>query len=356
MRTFDFRTFFGFEVSLMKLRCLLSAQPPLVFLLHAVLPLLLMTFILAGCSGDDNPYYTVREVRTPVLQLLQKSAGSSAAASSCQELATAADGSSERWCQQYPVRPDGQVLLRFVLLSPEGGTNEVQLESLRQLQNLSAAARGARIGSATARNTRPLALSDFEPTELKSLNRTLLEAPLRIEERYFLLKLPSAESLVGDFFKSGALPGYTLTYQSKNPLFRGDRGLVSFYVLPDPASPLFQAAANGQIGGGQASPADLENARKLAASNVPPKIVGMTPDGGSLPSNQETRLELSLQSDPDAGAASRVQWFVSSGKITNSVSRKPKWKPEKSGAVAAFAMLRDLQGGSDFTYRVFTAQ
>jgi hypothetical protein len=320
---------------------------------------LLMGFIFSGCSGDEDPYYTVKEVRTPVLQLMQKVSSpseSSSGSANCIELATASDGALERWCQQYPVRPDGQLLLRFVLLSPEGGSNTVQLESIRRLQNLSSAGRGARIGAATSLNTRPVALADFEPTELTTLNKTVLESPLRIEERYFLLKLPSAESLIAEFLKSGALPGFTLSYQSKNPLFREDRGLVSFTLLPDPSSPLFEAAANGQIGDGQASAADIENARKLSATNVPPKIVGMTPDGGALASNSETRLELTLQSDPDAGAASRVQWFVSSGKITNSVSRRPKWKPEKSGSVVAFAMLRDLQGGSDFTYRVFTAQ
>ena len=319
--------------------------------------LLVMTL---GCSDEDSPYYVVDTPRTPILQLLQRSGvqASEANEEGCVTLLSGAAGAQETWCQQFPLRPGQDAMVRFVLLAPQQVASlDLQVTQIAQLSNLNPAARASRLavapGGATATVLDPAVLA-LEPKP--ELTKVLLESPLRLEERYFSMRLPDAESLLAGVQERGALPAFSLDYEAKAEGRRTDKGFVTFVVLPEPDSPVTQAIVDGSLGGQPLPPEQRTLFLESAKSNVPPHFTGLTPDGGVLRAQGENRLELNLAEDPDPEARSRIQWFVSSGEVTNAVSRRPKWKPKATGPVAAFAMVRDLQGGSDFVFRTFEAQ
>ena len=333
-----------------------------------------------GCNNDPSPYYVVAEVRTPVLQLLQKASDTNTdpARKDCLTLDTGSSsaegnsGTTEIWCQQYPVRPDAALLLKFVVMSPPGPDLTVSFDRLSRLAGLSSQLNSggvARIGSSDNSNALPEDLTAYEISEVSALRKTVLEEPLKVQEYYYSIKLPSAETLFSDFQTKGALPAYSLQYSVKAAAtvnHRSDQGFVSFYVFPDPQSRVFQALLDGLLNRPAATdsadqpPAlsqdDIDRLKKQATSNTPPEILSFTPNGGTLPAKAETRLEILLGPDNDDDARSRVLWFVNSGKLSNNKSKRPNWKPESSGKGAAFVMVRDLQGGSDYEIKTFDVE
>jgi hypothetical protein len=310
--------------------------------------------MVSGCGGDDSPFYVVDTLRSPVLQLLQKPTGAADGRAGCLRLPTASAGAEETWCQQFPVRPDQGLLLRVVVLAPEStAAIKVVLTEMKQVRNPLASAQPARIGALSERNAKPINLDVFAVQELEGLAKVVTTAPLRLEERFFSLTIPSAESLISELRESGSLPAYSLSYEASAEGVRTDRGFVSFVVLPEPGSPVIDALVDGSLGGEPLSPEARETLVSASRTNTPPQFLSIVPDGGSLGAGSENSIEVALGVDQDPDAKSRIQWFVTSGEMTGSVSSRPKWKPEKSGPGMAFAMVRDLQGGSDFLYRIF---
>ena len=324
----------------------------------AFLVLGVLGVVMAACGMDDNSYTVVDTIRTPILQLLQKPSGGASDASrpGCVSLPTGDAGAEERWCQQFPLRPATEVIARFVLLAPASATAlTLSFKDISQLRNIDPASRAARIPTQGQDNAVAVDLTKWSFTERSALNKVVSESPLRIEERYYSWRLPDADTLLADV-QRGALPAFNLNYTSEAPGLRIDRGFVAFVVLPEPDSPIIEAILNGSIGGTAADDSQREALLQAAKTNTPPAFVSFSPDGGEVSAGGENRLEVTLGTDPDAGAKSRIQWFVSAGELSNPVSRRPKWKPKNNGPAAAFVMVRDLQGGSDYAFRNFLAR
>ncbi len=306
--------------------------------------------LLSSCADDEKNIYLLEEVRTPVLQYLQRDTATTpdAARRGCLELDSDADGTAERWCEQFPLRPEAEVLLRFVAISPEGGEMSLTVDSILQFSNLGTA-QGSRVSAANETNSAAVDLTTFSYKEVPTLNKVLNEQSVRVQELYFSLTLPSVEDLFEGFQQSGALPGYTLRYTTKSTAHRDDAGAGTFFVLPDPdTSDVYDnAIANG---GENINPQVVEELKSQAKTNTPPAISDIAVDATSLKKEEENEVSVTLEADPDEGSKARLQWYVSNGDFTAESAAKTKWLPKNTGPAVLFVVARDLQGGIDFSW------
>lgn len=316
--------------------------------------------LATGCADEDSSYTVVNTVRTPVLQFLQRpdSSQSNEARRGCISLKTGNEGAEETWCQQFPLRPGKQAYIRFVLLAPASQTPLVlKITELSKLLNSSLAVPAARFrGGPAGPTTRSLDFAALELTEQLSLAKVSSVAPLRFEERFYSIKIPDVEALLSDFRETADLPFFNLSYETSAAGLRTDRGFVSFVALPAPGSPALESLLSGVVNGVVPDASQREALIQAATTNTPPVFESFFPDGGDVRAQAENSFEVTLAADADPDAKSRVQWFVSSGEVSNPVSRRIKWNPKNAGSVAAFVMVRDLQGGSDFAFRAFEAR
>lgn len=314
--------------------------------------LVFTAFALNSCADSEKKLYLLEEVRTPVLQFYEQVETSAAEGRrGCIDLDVDGDAVAEKWCQQFPLRPEATVLLRLVGLSPPGAPVSASITSIRQFVNLPlGTSRGARLSAATAVNSKEVQPESLSLQERPNLARTLVEEPLRLQEFYFTLKLPSVDDLFAGFEAGGSLPGYTVAYEATSPDHRNDAGAVSFFVLPDPEkSDLYDGLLN-QGGDARISPDVVEQIKKQARTNTPPEMSEVAANAAAARKDKELEISFTLLGDPDEGAKQRVQWFVTNGELEAEASAKTKWIPKKSGNAGLIAMVRDLQGGVDFRF------
>lgn len=310
---------------------------------------LLISFF-SGCADEEKKLYLIEEIRTPVLQVFQRDDARSDSDRGCESFDADADGVGEIWCQQFPMRPAVDTLFRFVVMSPEGSPMQVSFETIRQFRNL-ANIQGAEISAANTLNSSEVTLEEFGLRSLDHLAQTPAETPLRIQEVYFSLTLPSTENFIAAFQESGSLPGYTMSYRVESDSHRSDAGNFSFFVLPDPETSDIYDQVASQAGEEQnINPQTLEQIKRQARTNTPPELGDFTFPNSGVKKNKENKIEIAVGEDADEDAKARLQWYTTAGELGPERSRKIKWKPDEAGQAAIFVTLRDLQGGLDFKY------
>lgn len=318
--------------------------------------LVFAAFALSSCADSEKELYLLEEVRTPVLQFYEQvDASVSEGRVGCIDLDVDDDALAEKWCQQFPLRPEAAVLVRMVGLSPPGGLISASITSIRQFVNLPlGVSRGARLSVANEVNSTEVLPETLSFQARPKLARTLIEDPMRLQEFYFTMQLPTVDDLFAGFEAGGSLPGYTITYEATSPDHKNDRGAVSFIVLPDPAkSDIYDSLLN-QAGDARISLEVVNQIREQARTNTPPEMSELMADASAARKDNEMEISFTLKGDPDDDSKQRVQWFITNGELEAEVSAKTKWIPKKSGDAGLIAVVRDLQGGVDFQFRTLT--
>ena len=308
---------------------------------------------LTSCRAGRN-FYVLEEIRVPALQALQK-------VDAAIEGLHCFDLNGETVCQQYPLRPSQKVLFRFLALAPATtvpmSLTVTKLKRAKLPQILGANSDCETILKAAAKiQNVEVPLSTLGLTEASWRRELKQETPMHIEEHMLTFNTPATDSLLNDALVSGWLPLFTLEYDAKvqGDVFRSDQGAFTFVIA---AAPQGNGAGAGNAGGS-------DSARCLAkafagngttTTNTAPFIKSISPTQGSKAIGSPFDLQLTLSdADPDEGAKRRVQWYLSRGEVENQRAASTKLTFSGSEPLTAVGIVRDLQGGLDFSWTTFT--
>ena len=300
---------------------------------------------LAACGGQPKEIHELTKMRVPVAQFYAETTDQEAEKKvGCTKLS--AEANAKTYCQQFPLRFGKTFKLRFIAISPEGTAASLSVTKLKKILAVTQASAFASGGA-----TKDTPLSDLQIAKDASLSRVLQEKPMRIEQIVYTLVTPSLDKALTE---SGSLPAYEVSYEgkatAKNPAdSNSEQGYYSFYVLPDSSDTETWDQLKTRAAQAGLPNAVLEAAKARAVSNVPPRITSLLPKSGQKAASG-TFLEINLaQTDKDPGAKTRIQWYTTTGKLGNQRARRTSWDV-KSGPAGAFVVVRDLQGGLDFSY------
>jgi hypothetical protein len=293
---------------------------------------ILAAFVSLSCGEETKKVYLLEETRVVAMQFL-KDPGGTTSTSGC---------AADAYVQQFPLRPGDNMFLRIVVLSPEGDDPAFQLTGVTQFVGVGARS-GAR-GPDRLDNVTASVQNLFQFTEAPTLACVRQTTPIVVKEFVYTFTVPGIDKLTQVFAQSGGIPYFTLNYKGTGKS-RTDTGFLTFPVFPNPGD---DGVWNSLKTNG-ATDVEIALLKKQAQTNTPPKIESIDVANPALSSGSENDIEVKIAGDDnDEGAKSRVQWYVSKGKINNVRSAKIKWKPDFAGKVSAVAVVRDLQGGVDF--------
>lgn len=308
---------------------------------------------LTSCRAGRN-FYVLEEIRVPALQSLQK-VDAAIDGQHCFDL------NGEKVCQQYPLRPAEKIHFRFLALAPSTtapmtmSVAKLKRAKLPQLLDANSDCEAILKAAAKIQNVE-VPVSTLGLSEASWRRELKQETPMHIEEHVLTFNTPAFETLLNEALVAGWLPLFTLEYDAKieGDVFRADRGAFTFVIASAP-----QGNAGGGTNGGTS-----DSARCLAkafagngttTTNTAPFIKSMSPAAGSKAIGSPFDLQMTLSdADPDDGAKRRVQWYLSRGELENQRAASTRLTFSGSEPLTAVGVVRDLQGGLDFSWTTFT--
>jgi hypothetical protein len=292
---------------------------------------------LTSCGDRPKELSLLEEVRVPVAQFLQEvDAAQVGTRKGCEVLS---DGKT--YCQQYPLRFGQRFLLRYVVISP---LDQKPKFELTKMELLGVRRQGESVVSSVGQQKVPL--DSLKLKKLDPLSSALQEKGMRVEQVVYELEIPNLDSYVS---QRAIAPSYLLSYKATVPGKPEDTGQVSFFVYPDANdNDTWNSLKNlAKQNGLDATLLDV--LRRSAKTNTPPQVKELLPKSGEKVGGT-IDLEITLGTDADKDARTRIQWFTTNGEISKKRAKETEWKSEGDGPLGAFVVVRDLQGGMDFKF------